>query len=258
MSYYPDRAQPAIGPGWALSKPVYEVMNPVLGRWHSPGELQPAYSMGGQAQRHWRRTRRAMDRASETTLPVGFAVDRRVMRRRGGLRVCLTLVASLALLLGVPLLAWAHVEAPASLPSSPPAHPDVLVADPGLPSAQPMSPALLAALLTFMFCGLMAIALARNRRRWRRGVALGLALALGVFTFGVAIHAVHHLSESEKAAACPVFTASQHVTGAPTDACDLYGPALAVGEPSIGGFDAPTLTLYFRPAQPRAPPSCPA
>jgi hypothetical protein len=247
-----------LGFGWALSNCVYAVMNPIFGRWHSPRELQPAYPIRGQAPCHWRRTRRAMDRASETTLPVGSVPDRRVMRRTGGLRVCLTLVAVLTFLFGGPFLAWAHVEAQASLPLSPPAHPDIPIADPGLPSAQPISPVLLGAPLAFMFCGLMAIALARNRRRWRRGAALGLALALGVFTFGVAIHAVHHLSEPQKAAECPVFTASQHVTGAPTDTCELDDPALAVGEPSIVGSEAPTLTLYFRPAQPRAPPSCPA
>jgi hypothetical protein len=121
-----------------------------------------------------------------------------------------------------------------------------------------MLPAMPRAPLTFMLFGLMAFAMARGMWRWRRTAALSLALILGVFTFGIAIHAVHHLSDPEKAAKCPVFFAAQYITGALADSCDVYAPVLAVTEPSISNFDAPTFTPYLRPDQPRAPPSFPA
>jgi hypothetical protein len=86
-------------------------------------------------------------------------------------------------------------------------------------------------------------------------MALGLVFVLGLFTLGIAVHAVHHLDEPERASECPGFSASQHVTGAPGEACDLYVPALATVGLSIVRFDAPTLIPSFHPAQPRAPPS---
>ena len=180
------------------------------------------------------------------------------MRRTHSWRVCLTLVVVLTLLLGGPFLTWAHVDPPTARALSQQVHPDILVVDSGPPSAQPVPSARLDALLAFTLFGLMAVAMARSRRQWRRGAALGLAFVLGVFMFGVAIHAVHHLSEPQKAAECLVFSASQHVTGTPADTCDLCVPALTVGETSSIGFDAPALTPYFHPAQPRAPPSFPA
>jgi len=82
----------------------------------------------------------------------------------------------------------------------------------------------------------------------------GLVLALGTFTFGTAIHSVHHLSEPQKAAECPVFAASQHVTGALAGQCELYVPILATTDAPHGMDDAPSCAPCFQPARPRAPP----
>jgi hypothetical protein len=196
-----------------------------------------------------------MDRAPETTPYIKPPVGKRRMSCVGNLQVSLTFVAVLTLLLGGLLATWAHVDPPRAIPLSSHTHHDVAISDPWLLFAQPISPALPEALLTFTLFGLMALAMARSRRRWQRGVALGQALVLGAFTFGVAIHGVHHLSEPQKAAECQVFSASQHVAGAPTDTCDLYLLAFAVVGPSVVRLDTPTLTLHVHPAQPRAPPS---
>ena len=67
--------------------------------------------------------------------------------------------------------------------------------------------------LTFMLFVLMAVAMTQGVWRWRRTTALGLALVLGIFTLGIAVHSVHHLLEPEKAAECLVFSASQHLSG---------------------------------------------
>ena len=65
--------------------------------------------------------------------------------------------------------------------------------------------------LTVILFVLMAVALAHGLWRWRRTTAFGLVLVLGTFTFGIAVHAVHHLSEPGKAAECLVFSASQQL-----------------------------------------------
>jgi hypothetical protein len=174
------------------------------------------------------------------------------------LGVWVPLLVAFVLLLGGPVVSWAHVDPPTILTVGAQAHEDVPVANSRLPSAQPVLPALSGAALTFMPLVLIAIALAWNLLRWRRVTALSLTLILGVFTFGIAIHAVHHLSEPAKAGECPVFFASQHVTGAPADTYDLYPPILAIAGLSSVRFDAPALTPAFHPAQPRAPPSFPA
>jgi hypothetical protein len=54
-----------------------------------------------------------------------------------------------------------------------------------------------------------------------------------------------------------VFFASQHVTAAPADPCDLYLPMLASAGLSSARVDAPVLTPACHPAQPRAPPAIP-
>jgi hypothetical protein len=67
--------------------------------------------------------------------------------------------------------------------------------------------------LTIILFVIMAVAMAQGVWRRRRTTALGLVLVLGTFTFGIAVHSVHHLSEPEKATECLVFSASQHVSG---------------------------------------------
>ncbi|MGH8066530.1 MAG: hypothetical protein ACRERE_15085 [Candidatus Entotheonellia bacterium] len=109
--------------------------------------------------------------------------------------------------------------------------------------------------LTFMLCVLMAVVTAQGVWRWRRTTALGLALVLGIFTLGIAVHSVHHLLEPERAAECLVFSASQHMSGTLAELCDVQAPVLAVTTASPGNNDGPTLTLRFRFDLPRAPPS---
>jgi hypothetical protein len=179
------------------------------------------------------------------------------MSRTGRRRAWTTLVVALALLLGSPLLSWAHIDPPSPLPLDPVSQDEYHTPRPWLPSIQSMLPVIPRASLIFMGFLLASFALAQGMWQWRRAMALGLVFVLGFFTFGIAVHAVHHLDEPERASECPVFSASQHVTGTPGETCDLYVPALAIAGLSIVRFDAPTLAPYFHPAQPRAPPSRP-
>jgi hypothetical protein len=105
---------------------------------------------------------------------------------------------------------------------------------------------------------LMAVVMARSMRQSSRVAIFGLVLALSTFTFGTAVHSVHHLSEPQKAAECPVFSASQHISGTLAEPGTLYVPMLAIAAAFPGTCDAPTSTPYYRPAQPRAPPTSPA
>lgn len=169
-----------------------------------------------------------------------------------------TLFVVLALLLSSPLLSWAHRDLPSTLSLDQPSPYECQAPHPWPSSAQLVLPAMPGAPLTFMLFVLMAFAMAQGIWRWRKTGALALAFILGVFTFGIAVHSVHHLADPVKAAECPVFFAAQYVTGTLTETCDVYAPVPAVTEPSISDFDAPTVTPYFRPDQPRAPPSFPA
>jgi hypothetical protein len=110
--------------------------------------------------------------------------------------------------------------------------------------------------LTFVL--FVPTALAQGMWRWRRTAALALVLILDVFTFGLAVHSVHHLSDPAKAAACPVFFAAQYVTGALADTCDVNTLVLALTGPLISNLDVLALTPALRPDQPRAPLSFPA
>ncbi len=88
-----------------------------------------------------------------------------------------------------------------------------------------------------------------------RLIALGLSLALGVFTLETAVHSVHHLTDPETAATCPVLSGSQHLSWG-------EGEAAATDAPSLCAFPAPLLrsegapqSLIYRPHQGRAPPA---
>jgi hypothetical protein len=109
--------------------------------------------------------------------------------------------------------------------------------------------------VSFMFFVLIIVAMAQGVWRWRRTTAVGLMLVLGTFTFGMAVHSVHHLSEPEKAAECLVFSASQHASGILAEPYDVHVPQLVVPTASPDNPDVPTAILRFRADLPRAPPS---
>ena len=161
------------------------------------------------------------------------------------------------LLLGKPLLVWAHGDplTPVSI-EQPLQH---LCQGPSLqlPTVQSRVGAVPSVPLVFLLSMLIAVAMVRGMRQWRGMAIFGLVLVLGTFTFGTAVHSVHHLSEPQKAAECPVFSASQHVSGTLSAAGDLYAPFLATAAAFPDTCEVPTFTLCFQPAQPRAPPSSP-
>ena len=111
------------------------------------------------------------------------------------------------------------------------------------------------ALLTLILFMLIAVAMAQRLWQWRKTTALCLVLVLGTFTFGIAIHSVHHLLEPGKAADCLVFSASQHVSGTLAEACDVHEPGLAVTTAAPANLDVPAFILHCRSDLPRAPPS---
>jgi hypothetical protein len=195
-----------------------------------------------------------MDRASRLTRRIGPWAGARKRRHTSRLREWTPLVVALALLLGSPLLTWAHSDRPSSLSFDQPLHHECQKPHPWFSVAQPTSPAIPGVPLPFMLFVLMAVAMAQDVWRWRRTIALSLVLVLSTFTLGVAVHSVHHLSEPEKAAECLVFSASQHVSGTLADSCDIYAPLLAVTTASPGNSDVPTFIRRFRSDLPRAPP----
>jgi hypothetical protein len=180
------------------------------------------------------------------------------MNQRGHLHRWTALFIALALLLGSSLLSSAHSDLPASFSLDRPSQHEYQASRPWLPSAQPTLPAMFRAPLTFMLFVLMALAMAQGVWRWRRTAALALVLILGIFTFELAVHSVHHLSDPAKAAECPVFFAAQYVTGALAHTCDVYAPVLALTAPSSSNVDAPTFTPVLRADQPRASAASPA
>jgi hypothetical protein len=185
---------------------------------------------------------------------VGPWAGGRGMSRVGRLDVWALSIVALILLLGSPLLAWAHSDplAPASIDQSLPHSCQGPV--PQLPIAQSVAGAIPWGPAAFMLAMLVAGVVAHGLRQWRRVVIAGLVLILGTFAFGTAVHAVHHLTEPQKAAECPVFSASQHITGTLAEPSALHVPMVASGGTSSGACEVLTFTPCFQPAQPRAPP----
>jgi hypothetical protein len=171
------------------------------------------------------------------------------------LRAWVILAVVLAVILGSPLQTWAHSDLSSALPLADVSQHECQSPQSGLPAAQPTSPVVPEAPLTVILFVLMAVALAQALWRWRRTTALGLVLVLGIFTFGIAVHSVHHLLEPGKAADCLVFSASQHVSGALAEACDVHEPGLAVTTASPANSDVPAFILRCRSDLPRAPPT---
>ena len=78
-----------------------------------------------------------------------------------------------------------------------------------------------------LIAGIGLLRLAARRSRCRV-IALGLSLALGVFTLESAVHSVHHLAEPETAATCPVLSGSQHLSWGEAQAAAADAPPLRV------------------------------
>jgi hypothetical protein len=179
----------------------------------------------------------------------------RVTEWAGYLRIWGTLVVVLAVILGSPLQTWAHSDPASTLLSADASQQECQAPQPRLPAAHPTSSAMRGAPLTVILFVFTAVAMTQGVWRWRRLTTLGLMLVLATFTFGSAVHAVHHLSEPEKAAECLVFSVSQHVSGTLDEPCDVHAPGLAVTTASPDNPDVPTLIPRCGSDLPRAPPS---
>lgn len=121
-----------------------------------------------------------------------------------------------------------------------------------LASSLPTGGLLWAGLAFIAGSGLLRLAARRSRGRV---IALGLSLALGVFTLESAVHSVHHLADPETAANCPVLSGSQHLSWgeAPAAAADAPPPCVAPAPPLRAEDASPS--LIYRPHQGRAPPA---
>jgi hypothetical protein len=196
-----------------------------------------------------------MDRSVRIVCHVEPSDGVRVREWAGHLRIWGTLALVLAVILGSSLQTLAHSDLSSTLPPVVASGHECQAPQPGPPAALPMALAVPGVPLTGILYMLMAVATAHGVWRWRRMTALGLVLVLGTFTFGIAVHAVHHLSEPEKAAECLVFSLSQHVSGTLDEPCDVHAPGLAVTTASPDNPDVPTFILRRGSDLPRAPPS---
>jgi hypothetical protein len=99
---------------------------------------------------------------------------------------------------------------------------------------------------------------AARRLRSPRGLALTVALALAVFACESSVHAVHHLKNPSQAERCPVYSASQQVSGlsAAPATPDLPPPSPVPGRPEARSV--PLLSRALDGEQSRAPPVLPA
>jgi hypothetical protein len=193
-------------------------------------------------------------RQQKTATPTVTLWGRRTTQRAAWVTACISLI----LLIMVPSLVWGHTD----LPPIPPSLQDStsqLSAFVDVPSSESFPhrgtrPGLLLAALFF----LASLGFSGITRSSRKVAALCFVLILSLYAFSIAIHSVHHLSAPEKVTECLGFLASQHVSGTSAEAWDFYAPGLAVEGPPLGSFDTLPATFFFRPNQPRAPPSLPA
>ena len=177
------------------------------------------------------------------------------MKWAGNLRRWGIYTVALAIILGSCVLARAHNEPTAALPPAEASPHECSAPQPWLPAAQPTSSSTPETPLAIVLSLLTAVATARGLGCGRRTAVLGLVLILGTFTFGTAVHAVHHLSDQGKAAECLVFSASQHVSGTLDKTCDLRAPGVAVTTVLPASPEGPTFILRCGADLPRAPPS---
>jgi len=196
-----------------------------------------------------------MDRAVRASGSVGRALEAEGGRWTGHLPAWLSLAIALILLYGSPLPTWAHSNLSSTLSlqqSGPHVSHMVHARLPGMHRTLPATPWVF---LVVVLCLLTAIIMASHLWRWRRTAAFGLTLVLGTFTFETAIHSVHHLLDPERAGTCLMFSASQHMTGATPEACDIHAPAWFTPTPSPDLSDVPSLSTGCRIDLPRGPPS---
>jgi hypothetical protein len=104
---------------------------------------------------------------------------------------------------------------------------------------------------------LPGLAAARSPRVARR-LALPVALGLAVFACETAVHSVHHLKDPRQAERCPVYSASQQVTGltAVPATPDLPPPLPTLDRPVARAVQL--LSRVLGGEQSRAPPILPA
>ena len=179
----------------------------------------------------------------------------RARERAAHLRIWGILAVVLAVILGTSLQTWAHSDLSSTLPPVVAARHECQAPQPWLPAAQPMSPATPGTPLTVILFVLMAVAMAQACGAGAERQRLASCLYWVPSPLGIAVHAVHHLSEPGKAAECLVFSASQHVSGTLDEPCDVHAPGLAVTTASPDNPDVPTFILHCRSDLPRAPPS---
>jgi hypothetical protein len=97
-----------------------------------------------------------------------------------------------------------------------------------------------------------------SRRRWPCGLAIPLVLLVGVSACETAIHSAHHLKDPRQAERCPIYSASQHVTGLSA------APATPDLPPLLPTLDPPVVRIVqlrsqvLDGKQSRAPPAVPA
>ncbi len=121
-----------------------------------------------------------------------------------------------------------------------------------LPESSVPSRLLLAGLALIAGLGLRRLMAGRSCSRL---IALGLSLALVVFTLETAVHSVHHLADPEAGAACSVLSSSQHLSYDETKALETNAPPLRGTTAALVVVnDAPQRPIH-RPHQGRAPPA---
>jgi hypothetical protein len=159
------------------------------------------------------------------------------------LTTSLIVAASLLALVGS---AGAHTRAAVISAPPPPAHTTAVVSAAAVPATAPV-----AAPLPVVVVAATVVALCTSRRR----LALMLMLVTAVIGVDAAIHSVHHLNDSDAAAACVLASSVAHSPAVLAD-----GTALVVmlepapeGQPTAG--DGGAALEASRPDRGRAPPS---
>jgi xanthosine utilization system XapX-like protein len=173
---------------------------------------------------------------------------------------CSSVVLGLAL--GWGSVAEGHSGLPAEVGSTlkrdaaptPPATPRAAVVEAAAPAAIGVAAG---AWPWLLLLGLVGIAAAAGRR-CPRAPAVALVLLLGIFAGETAVHSVHHWQDPHQAERCPVYSASQHVTGlsAAPATPELAPPPPTLDRPVARAFRQ--LSWVLDAPQSRAPPALPA
>ena len=166
-----------------------------------------------------------------------------------------SLLIVLILLVACPGRSWGHSGAASGHGVSQDSTPGTQVPAHAVPQPQPPPLSAQPLLLLVPLLFLTAFGLWKIGWRWREAAALSLTLLLGLFAFQTGFHAVHHLSNPQTAAQCPVFSASQHITGVPAGTSNLFVPTLAPDPTPTVSTRSTIPARFFRPDQGRAPPS---